>query len=649
MRGSLIVLYLIFLTVTPDVIAQQTSLDQLKGDWYTSDGSNVLMLSVADEFILYDSEFWDYRIEEGALLQLDNGSDVKKISYSWAENDLILNDGDAQTRLIKGRNPNIQERSPVDINLRENFFKRDQVVLHGIVNPKDTMPVIASVIYNDAFQESQQKYSSDVDEYGRFKIIFPLNNAQDLYFRVGQAFFIFYARPGGKMAIKVEEASFRDGRGQWTAVKDLSFMGDFAELNEEFRLLNPEYMKIRKYEESDSLQKVLNPMEFLSYRVKLQQDQRDFYQSYFDKYPTNSALKDMSLRSTRVNAAEDLMRYIWLHNMKGGRIEAVDVPDAYLSEVRSMMHDDVLDFTSGNYGSLSREFTMTMMPRENNALHEKRLDVTYDFLSNAVVSENLKQVLINWKEEEQSREKHFSYLAFKGEMKPIFDQYKDEINELNRKVNWDHLMSKAMNFSTVQRSSMVATYLSQNFHTRALEIPEYILEKLKEVDLLPLIVENINEEVRNFDILKNEKFIEGVEIAESSDNILTDLKEKHKGKVIYIDVWATWCGPCITEFSYLKELKANKLKDVVYVYLCAQSEKKSFDLMVKKHELVGENYFLDKGDYSKFDKEVNIKGFPTYMVITKEGKLVREGIKRPSARAELVNQLKGFASREDKK
>lgn len=647
MRGSIIVLILLFSMISFDALSQEINA-KLQGDWYLADGSNILMLSVEDDYLLYNSEFWDYELKEGNSLRLNNQSNVKELSFSWAGEDLILMEDEKQTRLVKERKTNINQRPTTALDLREDFLKIDQVVLHGVVTPTDTMPLIASIIYNDAFQESQQKYSADVDENGRFKLIFPLSNAQDLYFQIGKAFFLFYARPGGKMGMKINESSFRDGRGQWTAVKDISFMGDLAQLNEEFRLLNPEYMKIRKYEESDSLQQVLAPMEYLSYRIGLQQDQRMFYQGYFAEYPTSEAIQDLSLRSIRVKAANDLMRYIWLHKNSGGRIQAVDVPNEYLQQVAALMPDDILDFATGSYGDLSREFIMVMMPREANALHDERLEATYDFLSNTVVSENSKLVLRKWKEEEASREKNSSYLSFKEDMKPIFDQYKDELTELNGKINWDHLMSKATNFSTVQRSSMVATFLSQNYHTRGLEIPQYIVDKLKDVDLLPLIAGRINDQIKDFDILKNKVFMEGIDIEESSGNILAKLKEKHKGKVVYIDVWATWCGPCITQFSYLKELKANKLKDVVYVYLCGQSTKKTFDLMVKKHELIGENYFLDKDQYSRFDKEVNITGFPTYMIITKEGKLVREGINRPSAREKLVSQLKGFASREVK-
>lgn len=647
MRVSLMTLFLLVFTIVPSVFAQKID-TRIHGDWYMADGSNVLMLSVENDYLLYDSEFWDYQLQEENILQLNNQSGAQELSFSWVGESLVLINGGTETRLVKERNRDIRQRPTTDLNLREDFLKIDQVVLHGIVTPIDTMPLIASVVYNDAFQESQQKFSADVDEEGRFKLIFPLNNAQDIYFRVGRAYFNFYARPGGKMAMKIDESSFGAGTSLWTDRKEISFMGDLAQLNEEYRLLHPEFMSIRNYEESDSLQRVLEPTDFLTYRLRRYQEQSDFFKGYFEKFPTSGAMKDLSLRSIRVNAAEDLMRYIWLHNMNTGRVDPVDVSNGYLRQVTALMPDDVLDFAMGNYAYLNREFTMVMMPRESDALHEKRLAATYNFLSNAVVSENSKLVLSKWKEEESVREKHFSYLSFKGDMKPIFDQYKDEIKDLNNKIDWDHLMSKATNFSTVQRSSMVATFLSQNYHTRGLEIPEYIVDKLKDVDLLPLIAGRIDDQIKDFDILKNKVFIEGIDIEESSGNILAELRAKHKGKVIYIDVWATWCGPCLTEFSYLKELKANKLKDVVYVYLCGQSTKKTFDLMVKKYELIGENYFLDKDQYSRFDKEVNITGFPTYMVITKEGKLVREGINRPSAREKLVNQLKEFASRGDK-
>ena len=46
------------------------------------------------------------------------------------------------------------------------------------------------------------------------------------------------------------------------------------------------------------------------------------------------------------------------------------------------------------------------------------------------------------------------------------------------------------------------------------------------------------------------------------------LVKSFKGKVVYLDIWGTWCGPCKDELTYVPELKAHfKGKDVVYIYL----------------------------------------------------------------------------------
>ncbi len=109
---------------------------------------------------------------------------------------------------------------------------------------------------------------------------------------------------------------------------------------------------------------------------------------------------------------------------------------------------------------------------------------------------------------------------------------------------------------------------------------------------------------------------------------LSDLK----GKVVVIDVWATWCGPCKQQIPHLKQLeKAYHGKDVEFlsVSIDAEKDREKWANFVKEQELGGIQLFAD-GWGSDIAKYYNIKGIPRFMVVDKEGRLVSVDAPRPS-------------------
>lgn len=122
---------------------------------------------------------------------------------------------------------------------------------------------------------------------------------------------------------------------------------------------------------------------------------------------------------------------------------------------------------------------------------------------------------------------------------------------------------------------------------------------------------------------------------------LSDLK----GKYIYIDVWATWCGPCKVEIPYLKKLEEQyRNKDIQFVSISVDREqdKDKWREMIKENEMKGVQLFADKDWKSDFVINYGIKGIPTFILIDPDGNIVTASAPRPSnpELIELFDELK---------
>jgi thiol-disulfide isomerase/thioredoxin len=107
---------------------------------------------------------------------------------------------------------------------------------------------------------------------------------------------------------------------------------------------------------------------------------------------------------------------------------------------------------------------------------------------------------------------------------------------------------------------------------------------------------------------------------------LSDLK----GKVVVVDIWATWCGPCVKEIPYLKELsEALKGQDVSFVSISVDEPKdlQKWKNYVKKEVLDGVQLNDSAGEILAY---YVIPGIPRFMVFDKAGNIISIDAPRPS-------------------
>ncbi|PCI11958.1 MAG: thioredoxin [Flavobacteriaceae bacterium] len=124
---------------------------------------------------------------------------------------------------------------------------------------------------------------------------------------------------------------------------------------------------------------------------------------------------------------------------------------------------------------------------------------------------------------------------------------------------------------------------------------------------------------------------------DGSETSLSDLK----GKYVYVDVWATWCGPCKAEIPSLKKVEAAYHgKNIAFVSMSIDDERshgsmeKAEELwraMVADKDLKGIQIFAPKGWQSEFVTGFGIRGIPRFILIGPDGNVIDASAPRPSS------------------
>lgn len=110
-------------------------------------------------------------------------------------------------------------------------------------------------------------------------------------------------------------------------------------------------------------------------------------------------------------------------------------------------------------------------------------------------------------------------------------------------------------------------------------------------------------------------------------DVLSVLAKNYEGKVVVIDFWATWCGPCRQAMKLIDEIKPElQKKGVVFVYLTGETSP-----LAKWQEMIanieGDHYRLTKKQWGELCGNLGLLGIPSYMILNKDGSTAYDNFK----------------------
>lgn len=465
------------------------------------------------------------------------------------------------------------------------------------------------------------------DTAGNFSVTFQANGYQEIQlsrgFKVGNrtsfdGVFVgrFFVKPGEDMTLDYKRLK--------NFSSDYLFTGNLANANNQqdsyFKSINNELNNtdLISFSALDSIKGGDYIAIKRQIRKKLQ-ELLDFNTRFFMKSTADPFLKEQMDLQYRYTAAHLLLLTLLKSQEKEPGLEKMlDSIGAPLTNAEAAGNDSYNMFLNTYYLYLKRE------------TFAKEPTVT-------VLFTDMARYLLKEHNEFDEAERNLFYKILDTVNKPAPAEMERFTEYYMGKFDGEYLETIKTKMTFEQIASLPNPFLRDIYLTRLLRKRLDISQLVNINSLIPKYKKLVRESPVKSDFLKEYEFAYDrlYKSKLSSKSILNDSKtlpeglmvkhilEKYKGKVIYLDIWATWCVPCLSQMSNSKKLRQQLAgKEVVFLYLCISSATESnWKNLIAGHNIEGEHYFLSNSQSAELAREFNIKFIPRYVIIDKGGNI----------------------------
>lgn len=434
------------------------------------------------------------------------------------------------------------------------------------------------------------------DENGSFKLVAPVKKPQTIYFRIDTLKFQLYSEPGKSLNLQSDLSN---------GFKEFQFRGSLANEN-----TLRQQLQLHIFELIAPINTAEHP-EMILKKIRLAQ-QVAFQKLKAAKAKVNKPFAEMAYYDIQYFAASRVWQAIW--DLRINSTSYTDKPrrEAWYKTLREA-HKEVAISNDSAVNSFHYQQILAYYPHyfENQFASREEMQAAISSLLNKPFEEAVKEV------------------RAKGE----------EFWEYN-------LYDK--NFKGGAREAALAYFLVKCYSDGALGYQKEGLQKFatdfpssKYLGQMKMMMQSYFASLAKANSAEYQ--------FEPSDLDYTNLDSilaTHKGKVVYLDLWGTWCGPCREEFAFTKELKERfKNSGVDFLYIAFEHKtnpEKYWKEMVQFYDLKGRHLLMGKALERYFRdlyKDTNTFSFPSYLLFDKNGKLVTKKAKRPSERENLYAEI----------
>ncbi|OFX17580.1 MAG: hypothetical protein A2033_04570 [Bacteroidetes bacterium GWA2_31_9] len=184
-------------------------------------------------------------------------------------------------------------------------------------------------------------------------------------------------------------------------------------------------------------------------------------------------------------------------------------------------------------------------------------------------------------------------------------------------------------------------FIKEHIKYNGIKDIETLMAKFNNICKNELYIKSVNEDIKKWEALKSGNLAPNFSFPDIKGNMIS--LSDFKGKYVYIDVWATWCGPCKAEAPHFEELKKNfKGKNIVFISVSVDDTKEPWEKMVTEKQLTDIQIFA-AGWSSSITKDYLINSIPRFLLIDRDGNIFDSNAERPSGKiVEILNHLEGI-------